>query len=304
MEDLFTFKISPDLDNGNVIISNRTVATIVTFTLSTIGVTLSTVALVLVIATAVLFAQWRQNYKNQLLMQFMLARFLFTMARYFYDVTRVLEINVTPAFFTHLDLLILFYTEMVLLAWMTVFTKQMYDNLVKLFVVGHPPLWKISLATWLIPSFCATGFFVLFVLRFRKLFLYLVYLLILKLPVLVIIAVLLIKTIKSIVTVNKSKTESNSRIVIVMVALIFMFCIQQVIIDTYKVVAVIIVNRMNELPDIIHTTLVIFNIFAIYHCALSIFFWLFGNSQTRKLWKFKSKHEASQNCLSLRISTK
>lgn len=298
-----TYKI-PDLDNGNVIISNGTVTTILTFTLSTIGVTLSTIALVLVIVTAILFAQWRENYKNQLLMQFMLARYLFTMARYFYDVSRMLDINVTPEFFTNLDMFILVYTEMLLMAWMTVFTKQMYDNLVKLFVVEHPRLWKVSVATWLIPCICATGFFILFILRFRKLFLYLVYLIVLKLPVLVIIAVWLIQTTKSILTVNKSKTESNSRIVVVMVALIFMFCIQQVVTDTYKVVAIIIVNRKNELPDIIHITLVIFNIFAIYHCAFSIFFWLFGNAQTRKLWKFKSKHEASQNCLSLKISTK
>lgn len=296
--------ILADMDNGNTIISNRTVLTILTFTTSTIGIALSTIALVLLIVTAILFAEWRRNYKNQLLIQFMLARFFFTIARYYYDVTKVFDINVIPKLFTNVDMFILIYTEMLLLAWIAVFTKQMYDSLAKLFIFETPRLWKVSLVTWITPCFCATVFVVIYVLRFQQLRLYLVYLLILKLPIIVFIAILLVKTTKSIIDVNKSKTENNPRIVMVMVCLIYVFCIQQIAVDIYKLVAVIIMNRKNEMPDILHTFFVILNIGAIYHCAFSIMFWLFGNAQTRKLWKFGKNHESPQKCLPLRLSTK
>lgn len=296
--------IVTDMDNGNTIISNRTVLTILTFTTSTIGVALSTIALVLLIVTAILFAEWRRTYKNQLLIQFMLARFFFTIARYYYDVTKVFDINVTPKLFTNLDMFILIYTEMVLLAWIVVFTKQMYDSLAKLFVFETPRLWKVSLATWLTPCICALVFVVIYVIRFEQLRLYLVYLLILKLPIIVFITVLLVRTTKSIIDVNKSNTENNSRIVMVMICLIYVFCIQQLGVDIYKLVVVIIMNKKNEMPDILHTFFVILNICAIYHCAFSIMFWLFGNARTRKLWKFGKKHESPQKCLPSRLSTK
>lgn len=288
-EDIITSKIIADLDNGIVIIANRTGLTILTFTLSTIGIALSTITLVLLIVTAILFAEWRQNYKNQLLIQFMLARFLYTIARYFYDVTEVFDINVTPQFFTNLDMFILFYTEMALVAWMVVFTKQMYDSLVKIFVFEYPRLWKVSLATWIIPCISATVFFVIYVIRFQQVRLYLVYLLVFKLPIVIFTAILLIVTTKSILSTNQ-RTENYSRILIVMVGLLFMFCIQQIVVDVYKIVAIIIMHRINEMPDFLQTGFVIFNILAIYHCAFSIMFWLFGNAQTRKLWKFERKH--------------
>lgn len=302
--DIVLPNIIMDTDNGNTVITNRTVLTILTFTTSTIGVGLSIIALVLLIVTAVLFVEWRRSFKNQLLIQFMLARFFFTIARYFYDVTKVFDLNVTPESFASLDVLILFYTEMVLLAWMAMFTKQMYNSLVKVLVFEYPRLWKVSIATWLTPCFCATVFFIIYMIRHQFLNIYIVYLSVIKLPVIIFIAILLIRTTKSIININMSRTENNSRILIVMVGLIFMFCIQQAVVDIYTLVAIIITRRKNEMPIVIHIIFVILNICAIYHCAFSIMFWLFGNAQTRKLWKFERKHEMPQKCLSLRVSTK
>lgn len=296
--------ITYDFQYGNIIITNDTVLSILTFTASTIGIALSIISLLLLVVTAILFSEWRQNYKNKLLIQFMLARFLYSLARYLYDVTKLFHVYLLPNFFKDLDMLILFYTEMALMAWMVVFTKHMYDCFVKLFNVEQPRVLKVSLAAWLTPLLCSTVFFILYVFTNNTLLLYGLYLTLLKFPIIIVIAVWLIRTLKSIINVNQSRTENNLRIIMVMIVLIFFFCIQQIVIDVYKLVVTIIVHVMKEMPNILKPALIFFNIAALYHCAIAILFWLFGNTRTRKLWKCKGKNEEQAKSSDVQISIK
>ncbi|CAH2235086.1 jg7497 [Pararge aegeria aegeria] len=123
-----------------------------TFAVSTFGMVLSIIALVLLLLTALLFIEWRKIYKNQVLIQFMIARFLYSAVRYFYDITQLFDIR--PSYFhpIYLDAIPLAYTEMVLVTWMCIFSKLMYESFVKVFNVGTPSLLKLSLAAWLVPG--------------------------------------------------------------------------------------------------------------------------------------------------------
>lgn len=269
---------------------NSTFMPVLTFACSSVGMVLCFTALVLLLLTALLFTEWRQSYKNQLLIQFMIARFFYTGVRYIYDVADVFLENTgyfTPVF---LDVLPMGYSEMALVTWMFVFSKQMYDSFVRVFVTTTG-LRKISLCAWLIPGVISVLLRISHNLPIENhLKYFLIYLLILKWPVLIANGVLLISVLKSILITNKSKIESNPRIIVVMVILIFTFSCQQAILDTYKL-TYLIFNRNDNSKCTTPLFFIFFNIITVYHCAFSILFWLFANKRTRILWGF-SKEKA------------
>lgn len=278
-----------DLNQGTVIIyppGNDTFLTILTLTISTIGITLSGVALALLILTAVLFAEWRRNYKNQLLIQFVTARIIYTLTRYFYDITRAFELYQRTDVTLHFHLLVFFYTEMALVFWMFVFSKQMHKSLVKVFSVQTHSIVKVSLCAWGLPVLFLAPFYLLLIVRKREgVQMYMIFIFLTKWPVLAANAVLLILVLKSILKTNQSRTGSNLRIVIVIMILIFMFCFQQFFVDIYKIIFIKVYYSTDEVTLYLGSSVVILNLLSIYNCAFSMVFWVFGNERTRKLWR-------------------
>lgn len=262
--------------------------TIVTLVSSTIGIALSILAFTALIITAVLFAEWRQNYKNQLIIQFMLARIMYTIMRYTYDIRNIFNICDFKCVI-HLDVLGLMYTECALVSWMFVFSKHMHDSLVKVFNVPKTSMWKVSFFSWVVPGFISGLLYLSYSMQNgRDITVFLMYLFLLKWPVLCANAILLTQALLAILNTNQSRTESNVRIIVVMIVLIFVFSFQQILVDTYKIVHLLI------LDECVTFYLTVLNILAIYHCAFSITFWVFGNGNTRNLWKHRNVKLTSQ----------
>lgn len=295
----FNFKLHLlRVEQSNVIYTSKNSSSFLTiFTLawSSLGIALSTAALLLLILTAALFAEWRRSYKNQLLIQFMLARFLYTFVRYFGDVQKLFNICPYTGRIVLLDLVFMIYTEMALVAWMFVFSRQIYTSLVKVFTTERWSICKVSICSWLGPTTVAILLHVMFNVGQDATHQYLVaYIVIIKWPILIANAVLLIIALRSVLR-NNMKTKKNIRIVLVMIMLIFLFCFQQMVIDMFKIVFLEIIDTQN----IMNTTLIITNIFSMYHCAFSICFWVLGNANTRKLWRFHGKDLSTKLRLSM-----
>lgn len=274
-----------EIEHGSVILASEndtSLMTIITLTFSTIGIALSGAAIVLLLLTAYLFVEWRQNYKNQLLIQFMISRFLYTVVRYLYDINNVFSLCVNDGCVIYLDVLAMVYTEMLLISWMFIFSRNMYESFVNILVADPSNIWRVSIPAWIVPGCASLLLHLLFKLQKNHDFLmFFVYLILFKWPVLIANAVTLSLVLKSILKINLSKTENNKRIILVMIALIFMFCFQQLLLDTIKIVHALFVTQYTISSYI----LILSNIFLFYHCALSIIFWVFGNEKTRKLWK-------------------
>lgn len=254
-----------------------------TLTFSTIGMILSTIALVMLILTATLFSEWRRNYKNQLLTQFMIARFFYTFVRYFCDITILFEIDIHCSCPLTLGSVTKIYTEMVLLSWMFLFSKQMYECFVRVFAVKKPNVLKLSLCGWLLPAIATIILcFCVAILNSWHFHFFFFYVIALKWPILCSNGFFLIVVLKSILGANKSKTESNTRIIIVMIILIFSFCFQQAFYDIYKLIN--FVNNFKKTENYIPVVFTFTDIISVYHCAFSIMFWLFANKETRILW--------------------
>ncbi|KAG6461285.1 hypothetical protein O3G_MSEX012531 [Manduca sexta] len=291
-----------EIEAGSVIHppQNETILTILTLVCSSIGIALSAAALLLLFLTAILYAEWRRNYKNQLLIQFMIARFLYTFVRYFYDIRNVLNWYINNDAAIYFDMLWMFYTETTLVFWMYTFSKQMYDSLVKVFVVENKKLWKVSVIAWLMPALITIALMLLFYIYHELSYnLFFFYILFVKWPMLIANAVLIILALKSVLKNNKSGAESNGRIVVVMIILIFMFCIQQVLIDSYKIMYILLLHKYSLSSHLLLTG----NILSLYHCAFSIIFWVFGNAKTRRMWRccfteLKDKKRPLSRCLS------
>lgn len=273
-----------ELEQGSVIHSptnGTNYITELTVVLSSFGLVLSACALLFLILTACVFAEWRKKFKNQLLIQFMLSRFMYTFIRYFFDIMAVYDLCISADCIIYLDEITMIYTEMALIAWMFVFTKHMYSSLVTVFSLTRPSMWKVSMATWITPMIASVISFMVYRLQDGKdVLFFFIYLAVIKWPVLIANATLLIIILKSIKKKNKSRVDdnkSNARLVIVMNILISTFCFQQVFIDIYKLLHIIL--------DLRPTPLIAFNIGLMYHCAFSITFWVLGNVETRKLWK-------------------
>lgn len=264
---------------------NHTFLSTFTFALSTFGMVLSIIALVMLLLTALLFIEWRKVYKNQVLIQFMVARFFYSSVRYFYDLTSLFQLRCSCFHPIYLDAIPLAYTEMVLVTWMCIFSKLMYESFVKIFPVGTPRLLRVSLAAWIVPGFVAAVLFIGYNLQDgRDVKFFVLYLFLLKWPVLCANGIFLILVLKNIISTNKSKTECNPRIVLVMSMLIFTFCFQQAIGDVYKLVYVTF--KFKYTVPYTPLVFVFINIITVYHCAFSIIFWLLANKRTRVLWGF------------------
>lgn len=267
--------------------NNATFISKTTFILSTFGMVLSILSMTMLILTAILFSEWRQSCKNQLLLQFMIARFIFSFVRYLDDVMKFLNIcnrDFNPIYLGQLPLA---YTEMVLVTWMYVFSKQMHDSLVRVFNTGSSKLLKVSLSAWLIPALVSILSYLTYNMQVGKeIQIFVIYLFLIKWPALCANGILLISSLRAIISANISKTESNPRIILVMLILIFTFCIQQAAMDFHKLVYVIF--HFDNMTADVPLFFVFTNILSIFQCAASILFWLFGNKRTRVLWRFSS----------------
>uniref|UniRef100_A0A2A4JT21 G-protein coupled receptors family 2 profile 2 domain-containing protein n=1 Tax=Heliothis virescens TaxID=7102 RepID=A0A2A4JT21_HELVI len=290
-----------DLEHGSVIHSPKNETsfwTIFTFAWSSVGIALSAAALALLILTAVLFAEWRKNYKNQQLIQFMLARFLYTSVRFFADIQYMFQICAISERSVFLDILAVIYSELVLIAWMFVFSRQIYIGLVKVFTTENANIWTVSLCAWLGPAVAALLLNLLFYAGHDTNHRYLlIYILLVKWPILISNAVLLIKALRSVLK-NNMNPENNTKIVIVMIILIFTFCFQQMVLDICKIAFFKLTLR----KTVISIVLTVSNIISMYHCAFSVVFWVLGNANTRKLWRFRGKELRGKIRVSVRIS--
>lgn len=299
-----------DLDTGQVIFApanETTVATILTLAISSIGIGFSAVALALLLLTAMLFAEWRQIYKNQLLIQFISARFIYVIPRYFNNVSYVFglyELGLKTIFYR---IFILLYTEVAFVFWMFIFSKQLYTSLVKVFNANESHMIRDSLLAWALPiviSFLLT--LLISVLEDSYILIHCLYFFILKWPLLISNAVLLFISLRSVLK-TKTRARNNRKTVFVMIGMIFAFCFQQLFMDIYMIVYVSMLRNKVKIPESVNAVHVALNIFALYQCAASAVFWVFGNAKTRELWKFIPKNQrvisqiSSQN---QRMSTK
>lgn len=277
--------------------SNETsIWTIVTLVCSSIGIALTAAALTLLVLTASLFAEWRKSYKNQLLIQLMFARLFYSAFRFFMDIQTMFQKCPLTNKFLSLDIFCMFYTEMVLVLWMFIFSRQMYISLVKVFA-ENSSIWVVSLCAWMGPGIVTPFLYILFTSgdQFYKYFV--LYLVLLKWPVLIANAVILILVLKSILT-NSIKTENCRRIILVMIVLIFTFGFYQIVVDIGKLYYI----RTTYSSGVMKTIFLISNILSMYHCAFSITFWVLGNASTRKLWLFRGKGLRDKIRLSTRFS--
>ncbi|KAF9787536.1 hypothetical protein SFRURICE_020702 [Spodoptera frugiperda] len=287
-ERFFTLHVNVlDVEQGSVIYSKNETSFWTAFTLacSTVGISLSAAALGLLILTAALFAEWRQSYKNQLLIQFMLARFLYACVRFFSDVQKVFKVCPFSNQFAFVDVISLMYTEMALVTWMFIFSRQIYISLVRVFVTEKSSIIKVSIIAWLGPAVLTTFLFGMFYRdrsNMDKYFFF--YILTIKWPTLIANAVYLILALRSVIR-NNMKTEKNVRIIVVMIMLIFIFCFQQMVVDVFKMIYM----ELGDSKHSINNMLKIGNLLSMYHCACSILFWVLGNANTRKLWRFHGK---------------
>ncbi|CAH0626912.1 unnamed protein product [Chrysodeixis includens] len=271
--------------------------TIVTLVCSSIGIALTAAALTLLVLTASLFPEWRKSYKNQLLIQLMFARLFYSAFRFFIDLQKMFQTCPLTQKFLSGDLFGMFYTEMVLVLWMFIFSRQMYISLVKVFA-ENSSIWGVSLFAWLGPVAVTSILYALFTSgdKFYKYFV--LYLMVFKWPVLIANAVILILVLKSVIT-NSIKTENCRRIIVVMIILIFTFGFYQIVVDVCKIYYI----RVTYNGGIMQTLLMISNILSMYHCAFSITFWVLGNASTRKLWLFRGKGLRDKIRLSTRFSS-
>lgn len=261
------------LDMNKIIEPYNSTLNQVIFIVISAGMAISVIALSLLILTAILFVEWRNSYKNQLLIQFMFARFLYTVVRFFSS-------------FLTLEVVLFAYSEMALISWMFVFSRQMYLSLVKVFDTEKKNIWKMSCYVWIPPGVIS---FLLYwyTKKFYNSIVYCAILIVLTWPVLVANGVLLIIILKSVLK-NKKNFKKNLKIILVTVVMVIIFCLQQIYKDIYVLIFIIVGKVCG-----IRLVMVISDIITMYQCACSILFWLFGNQHTRELWKFKKKDDKS-----------
>ncbi|GBP59821.1 hypothetical protein EVAR_30090_1 [Eumeta japonica] len=192
--------------------NNTTSVSGISFALQTIGITSTILTLTLLLLTCALHREWRQTFKNQLLVQLMISRFLHVLARYVYDTALMLGHYEDGDTWIRYDVLSFVYTELVVSSWMFVFTKNMYDDLVKVITVKKSHrLLKASLGCWLAPlppSLVGSVFYT----REPSLELYLYFLYCtLKWPILIANGCILLKIIKSL-RKDSEENKSNRKI--------------------------------------------------------------------------------------------
>lgn len=267
---------------------------IVIFSFNTVGFIVSVASLLILILTAVLFAEWRNKYKNQVILQIMVARFLYSLVRVAFDASIVFGFSSKKSFILHYDTMLYIYTELVLVGWMHVFTKTMYNYLVIVILAPSKlSLPIISLITWITPL--VVSILIIVILHFEvsfKLYMYISYYMIIKWPLLFYNGVLLLKIFKSLRNKNDNlnnnitnrRDNNNIKIVSIMLLLMFVFSVHQIIMDISKIVYVAIYIKNDNITIFIIAIDVIFISISLYYCAISICYWLFYNKDTRDLW--------------------
>lgn len=280
----------------NTLFNTSSNFTVTFFIVSGVGLSLSSVAVALLILTAILFKQWRDNYKNILLLQFIISRYLYVLSRYFLEITaHAGRCRPSEGIFLYFNFFTLFYTELALVTWMFVFSKQMHDSLVKVFYkrTGHF-LLKTSLAAWLVPAAIVTSIILaLQLIKILYIQVFIAYVFLIKWPLVFSNAILLVLVLRSVIKSNNIRNESNKRIVIVMILMIYFFCFQQVIHDVHEIVYIVSSDTMGP-QDIMFSFFITFNIFILFQCPVSTMFWLFANAETRALWSFPKETQTSR----------
>lgn len=264
---------------------------IIAFTFSIFGFALSFAALILLISTAILFAEWRQKYKNQVLLNFMLSRLFYVAVRIIIDVSLLLEFYLQASFVRRHQMLVHVYSELALVAWMFVFTRTMYEDLITIINVpmSHRML-KTALCAWLIPLILSVLVVIVpYKQKHVTLYNYLIFLVVLKWPFLCYNGVLLAKILKSLQSKNRTlchnRPENRTRIILTMIFLIFIFSAQQIVHDIYKFTFLVMHNNFDQRAYLLKHYVVLVNIVAIYYYPISIILWVICNAHTKKLWK-------------------
>lgn len=271
--------------------SNETKLNIITFALSTIGCTLSIIALTMLIFTAILFSEWWRKYKNQVLIQFMIARFFYILSRYIFDASLIFGFYMKSTFMQNYDFIIHVFTELSLVAWMSVFAHTLHESLVIVIVMpSRYRLLRASLGAWLVPA--ASSFLLClnsYVKQTITLSDFLIFFILVKWPLLLWNAVLLMKSLKSLSSKHRTlchnRPDNNVKIVLTMVFLLFIFSLQQIIHDICKIVYLILYHKYDFVSYNIQNWVITVNILALYYCPISVSFWIIGNKHTRGLWK-------------------
>lgn len=261
-------------DKGNV-----TLITKITLVTSTAAIVSAAVAVLLLIFTACLFKEWRRSYKNQLLIQLILIRFTYTLLRYLHDILKFYANKDQLGGVVYLDKYLMIYTELTLILFMLIFTRHMYEKLVKVFDKRRS-IWKVSLGTRIVSCLTSIVVYLLFGwgsngVTFKIFFLYLG---VLKWPLLLGNAVMLFVIMKTVIKSNRIvQHRRNLRPVCVISLLMFTLCFNQMFVDIYK-----LVHFFYKLPSV---TLIISNTLTVFQCTFSVIFWIFGNKNTCLLWK-------------------
>lgn len=271
---------------NNSLISNKentTTLTKVTFFTSSAGVAASLMSIVLLLITAFAFVEWRRSFKNQLLIQLVLARFLYTFMRYYHDIRVLFHLCDRYNCIKQVDWFFLIHTEIFMVCWMFVFTKHMHTSLVKVFF-DKRNIYKVTFLTLLVSYIIAGAvYFMMFGFGGRSINLktYLIYLLLFKWPILIWNAVMLVQILLNVLKSNNAKSKvnrrGNIRTIIVMRMLLFVLCFHQIFLDIFNICSVFF--------DLSSLVMVICNTTTLYQSASTTFFWIFGNDRTRQLWK-------------------
>lgn len=291
-----------EFEQGTVIYPPDNVTSLlakISLSASSLGIVLCGVSLILLALTAILFAEWRNSYKNQLLIQLILARYVYTLVRYGYDIRQYFRLNVTVDYQIYLNHFFMVYTELTLVVWMYVYTKQMYRSLVHVFDPDQPNIWKVTITTWFLPGLVTLFIHSIYYLQnYSSFTTFILYLIIFKWPFLVLNAIMLIRILKSLV---KNKKKTNFKAIILIYILIFVFCFQQLFVDIYRVLYISYIYKIRYAPHL----LIASHVSALYHCVAAVMFWIFGNANTRKMWKnaILCKTPLMKTQLGLRTST-
>lgn len=311
--DIFFGNLSVwDLDQGQVIYApenETTVVTVITLVASSSGIALSATALALLLLTALLFPEWRQSYKNQVLIQFIIARFIYVLLRYFNNVRNVFGLMAIDDehFYLRRQMsmsYILMYTEMSFIIWMTIFSKQIYESMVKVFHTHKGSIWKTVLLGWGVPILSAFIFnFAVFFFKNSYVEVHLVYYIFMKWPILFANAGFLYISLRTVLKTNV-RVKNNRRITIVMVWLIYVFSIQLLFMDIYRIIHIMLHQRQVRAPPVVQGIYVISNIASLYQFAFSATFWVLGNAKTRQYWRFAPKNERVISQISTRVNNR
>lgn len=250
------------------------------------GLVLSGLGLIILISTMKLFPIWGKKYQNQILLHFMVSRFLNSLCH----ITTLLIALKFDKDFTYTPLIIMdffkAYFELVLTMWMLFFTKHLYEMLVVIIIIKMKhKLLKQSVIAWLIPILPSTLYFLaslnsMYICKF-------IIGIIFKWIITLINCVLFVKIILSVLmnfTHKHQEKKSKVRIVIVFTILFSVISLQNLLMDISGIIALTINPLTPDEEMKFLNILFVLMAIAQYQCFFSICYWIFGNDNGRKLW--------------------